>query len=102
MIGLGLTQYIPFYIYYSSLVAAVLSFFYNPKIGIYLLFPLLPYQVIFEKIKLLPLGKDLNDIVLISILIGWFLRTGKNKEDKFLSLGCRKTIKPLQLSWSNR
>ena len=82
MIGLGLTQYIPFYIYYSSLVAAVLSFFYNPKIGIYLLFPLLPYQVIFEKIKLLPLGKDLNDIVLISILIGWFLRTGKNKEEQ--------------------
>ena len=69
--GLGLTKIIPFLIYLSGIFVALLSIFSNPRIGVYFLFPLLPYQNIFARIATFPMGKDLNDILFLSILIGW-------------------------------
>ena len=74
--GLGLAQYVPLIIYYTSMIIVLLSMFWSPKIGVLFLFPLLPYQNIFQKIQDFPLGKDLNDIMFGVILIGWFMRKG--------------------------
>jgi O-antigen ligase len=79
--GLNLAQYIPFAIYFISFVVAFLSLFVNPAIGVLFLFPLLPYQLIFEKIKLLPLGKDINDIIIFCILIGFISRAAGKREN---------------------
>lgn len=79
--GFGLSQYIPFVIYFASFLVAFLSLIVNPVIGVLFLFPLLPYQLIFEKIKLLPLGKDINDIIIFSILAGWIFRKAGNREN---------------------
>lgn len=73
--GFGLTQYIPLVVYVGGLIAAVLSILISPVIGVLFLFPLLPYQIIFEKvIPISAYGKDLNDIIIVSITIGWFIR----------------------------
>ncbi|MFH1642287.1 MAG: O-antigen ligase family protein [Nanoarchaeota archaeon] len=73
----GLTQLIPPVIYGLSLIVIILTLFWDPKIGIFFLFPLLPYQNIFEKIQTFPLGKDLNDLLILAIIIGWLLKRNK-------------------------
>ena len=78
--GFGLTYYIPFVIYGVGLLIAVLSVLWTPKIGVLFLFPLLPYQNIFQKIQDIPLGKDLNDIIIGAILFGWLIRGGGRKD----------------------
>ncbi len=78
--GLGLTQYIPLIIYITSFIIAFLSLFINPTLGVLFLFPLLPYQIIFEKIKLWTFGKDINDIIIISILFGVFLKNNNTSK----------------------
>ncbi len=72
--GLGISQYVPIVVYSVALVVILLSIFKSPVIGVYFLFPLLPYQNIFEKIKHIPLGKDLNDLIIMAVLIGWLLK----------------------------
>ena len=83
--GLHLTQFLPFVIYFVSFVVAFLSIAVNPAVGVLFLFPLLPYQIIFEKIKLLPLGKDINDIIIFCILIGFIFRTAGSRENRVTS-----------------
>lgn len=77
--GLGLSSYIVYFIFYGGLIAALLSIILNPKIGILFLFPLLPYQNVFDRLHAFPGGKDLNDIVILSVFVGWLLR--KSKKD---------------------
>lgn len=72
--GLGLAQYLPSVIYWLGILAAILSIFYSPRLGILFLFPLLPYQSLFEKMQMFYFGKDINDIIIFSIFIGWLLR----------------------------
>jgi O-antigen ligase len=80
--GLGLVQFIPFVIYIGGIIVAYLSVFVNPVLGVLFLFPLLPYQVIFEKIYAFPLGNNLNDLVICAVIIGWYLRrSGKDKKN---------------------
>lgn len=78
-LGLGLTRFIPLFIYCAAILLIFISIFGNPKIGILFLFPLLPYQNIFEKLKVFPLGKDLNDLIILSITIGWILKREQSK-----------------------
>lgn len=59
----------------------LLSVFYKPLIGIFFLFPLLPYQNILTKMQSLPFGKDFTDILIISIMIGTLLHARKNKSN---------------------
>jgi len=75
--GFGLSGLVPFIVYYISGVIAILAAFVNPIIGIYFLFPLLPYQAIFTKMNQLPLGKDVYMIIMAAIAIGWFFHKGK-------------------------
>lgn len=70
--GLGLAQFIPFIVYGVSFVIILLTVFYRPIIGVFFLFPLLPYQNIFENIKGLPLGKDINDVIFFCIVLSMF------------------------------
>ena len=78
--GLGLSQYVPIAIYSVSALVILLSIFKSPKIGAYFLFPLLPYQVIFEGVKNYPLGNSLNDAIIISVIVGIFFK--QRKESK--------------------
>lgn len=75
--GLGISQLIPFALYLAGMFAAILSLFYNPLVGVFFLFPLLPYENIFVKIQTFPLGNNLNDIIIMSILLGLILRNNK-------------------------
>ena len=86
MLGWGLTDYLIPLIYGLGWLAAFCALFVNPRIGIFFLFPLFPYQNVFERIKVYPFGKDFNDIIVLAILIGWFIRkgmTGQNKEKEY-------------------
>lgn len=78
--GIGLTQYIPLVLYCTGIVVVFLTIFYKTEIGIFFLVPLAPLQAVRFKIYAFPLGKDLLDILMIALLVGWFLR----KQDKIL------------------
>lgn len=75
----GLMHFVPFIIYFVGIIVAFLSILVNPLLGVLFLFPLLPYQNIFEKIYAFPVGNNLNDIIICSIFIGWLLRKGKSE-----------------------
>ena len=77
--GLGISQFIPYIIYGSSFLVILISLF-KPAIGVLFLFPLLPYQVIFEKIKHLPMGNNVNDFIILSVLLGTFINGKKGKQ----------------------
>ncbi|GAC1662298.1 MAG: hypothetical protein NVS9B4_15790 [Candidatus Acidiferrum sp.] len=63
-------------LYYAGIVAAVLSIFWRPVIGVYYLIPIIPLQTVRYWMNDLPLGKSVIDIVLLAIAIG-LLRRGE-------------------------
>ncbi len=70
----ALIKHVGFYaIYITFWVVFVLSLTGRVKYGLLLLIPLLPLQNIIIKLHQLPLGKDLNDIIIIGMLIGWIV-----------------------------
>jgi O-antigen ligase len=71
MLGLGLTSYVPYAIYYAAL-GFILIAFVRPKLSLYFLIALLPLNVILQRLVSFPLGKDINDLLYIGILAGWF------------------------------
>ncbi len=80
--GFGLTRHIPYIIYFLWWVVVFISLF-KTEIGLLFLIPILPFQNLIDKLRLFPLGKDLVDILLIAILVGWFFRAQIRKE-KFI------------------
>lgn len=80
--GFGLTRYIPYIVYFLWWVVVVISLF-KTEIGLLFLIPILPFQNLIDKLHSFPLGKDLVDILLIAILIGWFFRA-KSREERFI------------------
>jgi len=71
--GLGLTQYVPYVAYVLWWVVAAISLV-KVEIGLLFLIPLLPLQNLIDKLHVFPLGKDLVDIMLLAILVGWVVR----------------------------
>ena len=67
---LGLETYAPTLIYMGAIVAFFLSIFWNPRIGLYFLVPLLPMQTLRYRLHELPLGEKLVDVILLGVLIG--------------------------------
>ena len=79
--GLGLAKVVPFIIYGFSAIFLFLTIFKHPRYGIFFLFPLLPYQNIFEKIKTLSFGNNINDILIFAILLGWIFKIKVNENN---------------------
>lgn len=82
-LGLGLTQYAPLAIYIFALIIAALTITYRVDIGIIFYVFCFPLQNMLFWAKKYPFGKDLNDILLASMLLGWLLR--KKDDDGFKS-----------------
>ncbi len=81
--GLGLTKYAALVIYAAGIVAALLTIFRRVDIGIYFFVFFLPLQNILNYANQYPLGKDLNDLLLMAMLIGWFIKARRNQEKFF-------------------
>ena len=77
MLGLGLSEYIPYVVYGLAFLVALGALFYRSEIGILFIASILPvYAILNKAIQLeLPLAKDLIDIVVIGMLLGWLLRS---------------------------
>jgi putative inorganic carbon (hco3(-)) transporter len=96
--GFGLSQYVPLIIYCFGVLVIFLSVFHSPKIGVLYLFPLLPFVSIFNKIQMYPFGKDLNDLGILAVLIGWFIRRRKNTNFNDSSRYLTKEVRILYFS----
>jgi O-antigen ligase len=77
--GLGLIQYLPILLYSAGIICAVGALFFSPIIGIFFLFPLLPFTSELEKIAPFALGKEFPNIFMLILLIGWFFRRNADK-----------------------
>lgn len=77
-LGLGLTQYAPLAVYIVTLIVAALTIAYRVEIGIIFYVFFLPLQNMLFWAAKYPFGKDLNDILLLSMIIGWILRNRKS------------------------
>ncbi len=70
----GLGQFIPFVFYGGILITCALSLLYRPEFGLYLVVLLLPLQTTRDKLASLPLGQNVVFLLLLSALVGAFLR----------------------------
>lgn len=82
-LGFGFSHYIPYAVYFLWWIVVCISLF-KCEIGIMFLIPLLPFQNLFDKLQDFAFGKDLIDILLISIMLGWLTRL-VSKKDKILT-----------------
>jgi O-antigen ligase len=57
-------------IYIVAALAVPLSIFWQPRIGVYVLAPLMPLQTVRYQLHALPLGDKLVDLLVLSIFIG--------------------------------
>jgi len=80
--GFGLSGYIPEAIYYLWWIVIIISLF-KVEIGLLFLIPLLPFQNLMDKLQVFPFGKDLIDILLVAILLGWCFKV-LFKKDKLI------------------
>jgi putative inorganic carbon (hco3(-)) transporter len=77
----GLEQYVPWVLYLGATAAFLLSLFWKPQLGLYVLVPLLPLQTIRYRIMDLPLGNKLIDILLLGVILGAIFK-GSFRVDK--------------------
>ena len=70
----------PYVIYFMGIVVFFMCLF-KVEWGILFFVPLLPLQTTFDKIQQFPLGKDMNDILIIAMIIGWIIKV-MNKQKK--------------------
>ena len=68
-----LRGFAPLTLYVFWIFAVLISLFGKVNIGLCYLVPLLPLQNVVDKLLVYPWGKDFNDILLISMIIGWFV-----------------------------
>lgn len=73
----------PFFLYLTWLGLCVTVLTGRVKYGLFLLLPLFPLQNVVAKIQGFPFGKDFNDILIISMFLGWFIRAAITKEKIF-------------------
>ncbi|HNR66949.1 MAG TPA: O-antigen ligase family protein [bacterium] len=76
--GWGLTNILTPALYAGCMLAILLTLFYRIEIGIYVFVFFLPLQNILDYVIDFPLGKDINDLLILSMLIRWILDRNKN------------------------
>lgn len=79
-LGWGLTKILVPVLYACSIIVIFLTIFYKIEIGLYFLVFFLPLQNILDYVNIYPLGKDINDILLVSLLIKWIINKKKDGE----------------------
>lgn len=82
-LGWGLTTYLSLVIYASAVIVVLITIFYKVEIGIYFFVFFLPLQNVLNYANKYPFGKDLNDILLIAMMLGWFISTRKTGDNFF-------------------
>ena len=70
-LGWGLSTLLIIPLYIAAMSAVLLTLFYRIEIGIFFLVPFLPHQNILNYLINLPLGKDINDLLIMAMLIRW-------------------------------
>jgi O-antigen ligase len=75
--GLGLTQYIPFFVYIGVFAAVFVSLSYRLDLGLYFLIPLSPLQSIWFKLWDYPLGTNLIDILILAFIAALIIKRGQ-------------------------
>jgi len=82
-LGWGITNFLPFVIYVAAISAVIVTIFYKIEVGIYFFVFFLPLQNVLNYAQKYPFGKDLNDILLIAMLLGWIVNKRKTGEPFF-------------------
>ncbi len=82
-LGFGLTKIIPYFVYGTFLLIAVLTIMYRIEVGIFFLVPLIPQQSLLDSIQGFFLGEDIVDVLLVAMLIKWASNSRK-QSDSFL------------------
>ncbi|MFH1771974.1 MAG: O-antigen ligase family protein [Candidatus Omnitrophota bacterium] len=64
--------------------AGIFVFFFSltgkVRLGLLFLVPLLPLQNVLMRLQYYPFGKDINDIILIGMVLGWFIYANSNNQ----------------------
>jgi O-antigen ligase len=81
--GWGLSQLVGPIIFYTFVPAFLLTLFYRVEIGIFFLVPFLPLQNVLNYANDFPLGKDINDLMMLAMIIRWIYDKRKNGEKIF-------------------
>lgn len=84
--GLGLMHYLPQVLYAVLLLGGLLSVFVKPMYGALVLFPILPYLSELEKLQHFPMGKNIVNVLLAMIVLGWFIHREQSAEKLPLAL----------------
>lgn len=82
-LGLGLSEILVVPLYIVAILSIILTITYRIEIGIFFLIPFLSHQNILNYVNHLPLGKDINDILFLAILVKWVIDKVRSNE-KFL------------------
>lgn len=72
--NLGLSQYIPFLIYLLGIIVIFITIFRSTNAGILYIAFLLPLTSLLKKMYEFPLGKDIYDLMILALLIGWLIQ----------------------------
>jgi O-antigen ligase len=80
-LGWGLSTLLVIPLYAAAMIAVLLTLFYRIEIGIFFLIPFLPHQNILNYVFHLPLGKDINDLLIMAMLIRWGIDKMKSNEN---------------------
>lgn len=78
----GLSLYASFTVYLLCLLIFFIMLIYRREIGLYFIVALLPLQNLLEKLHPFPLGKDIVDIFLLTLLFLCFFRPEENHRDE--------------------
>jgi len=80
-LGWGLSKLLVLPLYISAIIAILLTLFYRIEIGIFFLMPFLPHQNMLDVVNKFPLGKDINDLLILAMLIRWVIDKRKADEN---------------------
>jgi len=82
-IGILLKNFLPLIIYVSGLLSALLALGGNTRWALLMVTLLMPLRNIVEKVQDYPGGTQFIDILIVSLIIGWFFNSVRNKR-KFI------------------
>lgn len=72
-----------FALYVTGIIVFFASLSGKVKWGLLFLVPLLPLQNVMDRLQMFPMGKDLNDLLMVGMVLGWFFIKATKKEVVF-------------------